>query len=188
MRGKENYMFKETLKIGITPAYAGKRIIPRRNKNHQQDHPRVCGEKHANLSGNGQLLGSPPRMRGKVIEHLCTCTHCRITPAYAGKRYSKEKTLKVMEDHPRVCGEKRVVRQRKQFCQGSPPRMRGKVCKRLVWLRALWITPAYAGKRPLFSYSSGLIRDHPRVCGEKLEHIKNGLRPPGSPPGMRGKV
>ena len=30
------------------------------------------------------------------------------------------------------------------------------------------ITPAYAGKRSVFIFKIAFVRDHPRLCGEKL--------------------
>ena len=50
----------------ITPAYAGKRLRPSRPAYTSRDHPRVCGEKSALRAAQVKLLGSPPRMRGKV--------------------------------------------------------------------------------------------------------------------------
>ena len=50
------------------------------------------------------------------------------------------------------------------------------------------ITPAYAGKSHLYGYYTIEVRDHPRLCGEKLLlQILNG-RVIGSPPPMRGKA
>ena len=45
-------------------------------------------------------------MRGKEIN---ACTHAgnfRITPAYAGKSKLVDVGKDVLEDHPRLCGEK----------------------------------------------------------------------------------
>ena len=50
------------------------------------------------------------------------------------------------------------------------------------------ITPAYAGKSGRGSTSCFLYRDHPRLCGEKLERIRLYKPDSGSPPPMRGKV
>ena len=70
---------------------------------------------------------------------------------------------------------------------GSPLRMRGKghVCHGLVF--AMGITPAYAGKRQWEMWRWSKWRDHPCVCGEKIEIITNGLADAGSPLRMRGK-
>ena len=49
------------------------------------------------------------------------------------------------------------------------------------------ITPAYAGKRRSVTWGTVDGRDHPRVCGEKMERFTGIDRPAGSPPRMRGK-
>ena len=50
------------------------------------------------------------------------------------------------------------------------------------------ITPAYAGKRIPFWMTALMLRDHPRICGEKREQAKKEWQEGGSPPHMRGKV
>ena len=52
---------------GITPARAGKRIKLRKRHSICGDHPRVCGEKAVGLDHQVDILGSPPRMRGKGL-------------------------------------------------------------------------------------------------------------------------
>ena len=52
----------------------------------------------------------------------------------------------------------------------------------------LGITPAYAGKRTPETFKSLLIRDHPRVCGEKVYKDIKHVAAMGSPPRMRGKA
>ena len=49
------------------------------------------------------------------------------------------------------------------------------------------ITPACAGKRPAPPAQLPLLKDHPRVCGEKDERIAQSDELAGSPPRMRGK-
>ena len=65
--------------------------------------------------------------------------------------------------------------------------MRGKVLPDRGRVLGVGITPAYAGKSFLRSFSQSRSGDHPRVCGEKL--IKGLVHPiwMGSPPRMRGK-
>ena len=49
------------------------------------------------------------------------------------------------------------------------------------------ITPAYAGKRRCPRFRPGKIRDHPRVCGEKVSSTSPIKCLKGSPPRVRGK-
>ena len=65
MRGKGESMHYTHAVCGITPAYAGKSVLPCHWLFRVRDHPRLCGEKaNANFS-NGYIWGSPPPMRGK---------------------------------------------------------------------------------------------------------------------------
>ena len=65
--------------------------------------------------------------------------------------------------------------------------MRGKVKATPPHRNEPRITPAYAGKRPVWIAASRHGWDHPRLCGEKssLSFVKMILS--GSPPPMRGK-
>ena len=86
MRGKASPKRNKAMKHGITPAYAGKRLLETLEKIRNQDHPRVCGEKSCVLLLRCRRPGSPPRMRGKGYDILGVSSNLRITPAYAGKR------------------------------------------------------------------------------------------------------
>ena len=66
--------------------------------------------------------------------------------------------------------------------------MRGKVNVSAAAGNALGITPAYAGKSLFVSTLCRCVRDHPRVCGEKLHMLLCVNRRYGSPPRMRGKA
>ena len=50
--------------------------------------------------------GSPPRVRGKVSFADLTKTALGITPACAGKSHVRKPVPGLVQDHPRVCGEK----------------------------------------------------------------------------------
>ena len=86
-------------------------------------------------------------MRGKDTPIGETGAMSGITPAYAGKRLYLTCVLAIPEDHPRVCGEKKVSVVMDFVQLGSPPRMRGKVDFYYFYCPDRRITPAYAGKR-----------------------------------------
>ena len=65
--------------------------------------------------------------------------------------------------------------------------MRGKVVCLCNMKRVIGITPAYAGKRTGLICKYPLVRDHPRLCGEKDRANKKMHVVQGSPPPMRGK-
>ena len=67
MRGKAMFFTAPAMLPRITPAYAGKRLLEALETIRNQDHPRVCGEKSSTEKRLVRLMGSPPRMRGKVF-------------------------------------------------------------------------------------------------------------------------
>ena len=79
------------------------------------------GEKFFAMMGGGTGLGSPPHGRGKVAGPGVALLHPGITPAWAGKRSCKEIAPLLVEDHPRVGGEKFTSGTMYFEDRGSPP-------------------------------------------------------------------
>ena len=88
MRGKDDRPCAYDHTDRITPAYAGKRVDLANTGKCPRDHPRVCGEKFRGARFRDRRMGSPPRMRGKVLKTPNGEATERITPAYAGKSKS----------------------------------------------------------------------------------------------------
>ena len=74
---------------GIIPAYAGNTKVEYKNDGGERDHPRVCGEHSARLSGSGRSSGSSPRMRGTLAPGRNKWCPVGIIPAYAGNTLKK---------------------------------------------------------------------------------------------------
>ena len=146
MRGKVEAAILAMERNGITPACAGKSDAKDCQDPRREDHPRVCGEKLLRPCRPHRARGSPPRVRGKVCNGIIIRVHHRITPACAGKSFDAGSGTGTHWDHPRVCGEKASQALHTGFRQGSPPRVRGKVCLNANQALALGITPACAGK------------------------------------------
>lgn len=91
---------------GITPAWAGKRPCAGGQSRPPVDHPRVGGEKPAEIQKSQKGKGSPPHGRGKGHDCAHPCKGVGITPAWAGKRWTFGPSCTPAEDHPRVGGEK----------------------------------------------------------------------------------
>ena len=105
VRGKLKIGAESCKKRRITPACAGKTPANEGRTDNGKDHPRVCGENSCHSAARSPTVGSPPRVRGKLI-----CTHGYhalqgITPACAGKTLKSFSLCALAEDHPRVCGE-----------------------------------------------------------------------------------
>ena len=157
---------------GITPACAGKRKTAKFMILWEEDHPRVCGEKSGLFRSNATGTGSPPRVRGKEYASTKITSRAGITPACAGKSVQLRLVCYTpFGDHPRVCGEKSRSGFHLCMLQGSPPRVRGKARSAPIQYVFTGITPACAGKRHSARSPVFLLRDHPRVCGEKTKKI-----------------
>ena len=134
------------------------------------------------------IQGSPPRMRGKLLQDAMTKCQFRITPADAGKTKRLSPHPAWRQDHPRGCGENIITGSSTSISPGSPPRMRGKpnpLSKPQVNHR---ITPADAGKTYFKNNAKTLDEDHPRGCGENPPELSQMNTNIGSPPRMRGKL
>ena len=187
MRGKAGTAPLKFPLARITPACAGKRDVVRRTSGLFRDHPRVCGEKRQCQEDGDNVHGSPPRVRGKAMVYFIVSLWSRITPACAGKSQSFSGFQMGRGDHPRVCGEKGMQQALQCTLKGSPPRVRGKDVLHILCDVRRGITPACAGKSNL-GYCLRLVpRDHPRVCGEKIQHGNKKQNTKGSPPRVRGK-
>ena len=90
-------------------------------------------------------------MRGKELIETFNSINDRITPAYAGKSVGEKEQIPIIQDHPRLCGEKFADVERRTLNRR--------------------ITPAYAGKRLQLSIMAVFQQDHPRLCGEKTKKI-----------------
>ncbi len=84
-RGKVMQVCIATGLRGITPAWAGKRILTKVRIVSDKDHPRMGGEKPSSKPPWIPWTGSPPHGRGKGLWMPCPLPLPGITPAWAGK-------------------------------------------------------------------------------------------------------
>ena len=146
VRGKQPREWPHACRPGITPACAGKTAKLCSLAFNPWDHPRVCGENAHSSSSPFSTSGSPPRVRGKLIDAAIGLVVTGITPACAGKTNSALSMSLRNRDHPRVCGENEIKFTENEDGEGSPPRVRGK--HKVTWetFGKEGITPACAGK------------------------------------------
>ena len=188
MRGKRRLRPAGHARCRITPADAGKTHIRGAQQEIKQDHPRGCGENFYLFHFDFLRIGSPPRMRGKLLNKRQCVINIRITPADAGKTRRGLTLTARLRDHPRGCGENADEILLCACGKGSPPRMRGKRNLTRDLLAAPGITPADAGKTITHVRCSGPPPDHPRGCGENFVKDFTFVSDCGSPPRMRGKL
>ena len=126
------------------------------------------GEKASTRALSSATVGSPPRRRGKASSGRTCAGAAGITPAWAGKSRAEASCGCARRDHPRVGGEKTRVFQQHFPAVGSPPHGRGKEVADEGIGGIIRITPAWAGKSVVRGLRWVILRDHPRVGGEKL--------------------
>ena len=186
MRGTLLFDFDGLLVWGIIPAYAGNTVAAPVRPGHWWDHPRVCGEHHSSSMFLLESSGSSPRMRGTPFALCRRNEHAGIIPAYAGNTTTTSASSLLCRDHPRVCGEHRLVVDFLQFGEGSSPRMRGTHLQHGLHVEHVGIIPAYAGNTWRATPTRTPHWDHPRVCGEHDLRSRTHDMDTGSSPRMRG--
>ena len=90
---------QDQLESRITPAYAGKRANLLGASGSGRDHPRLRGEKFS-------MMSAAKIRRGKGRKAGARTWRMGITPAYAGKRDALHVKAILLQDHPRLRGEK----------------------------------------------------------------------------------
>ena len=148
----------------------------------------MCGENKSRRSRRKVSLGSPPHVRGKLPNAGTYPSEPGITPACAGKTPWVFGSTWLVKDHPRMCGENRLVLELRRLALGSPPHVRGKLDKIGAINFNSGITPACAGKTWWECRCASFYGDHPRMCGENVILKTKSLTNPGSPPHVRGKL
>ena len=109
MRGKARSACFHLRNLGITPAHAGKSFFASSKYLFARDHPRTCGEKVLVRVCVHDIAGSPPHMRGKGLPALLRPFCDRITPAHAGKRLKRSRSIvphaAIVPLFPSVCNK-----------------------------------------------------------------------------------
>ena len=133
MRGKPFQVPVVVAHVGNILAYAGKTRWHCACSRSSSEHPRVCGENAARAASVKPLVGTSPRMRGKLPTQIGLKESRGNIPAYAGKT--------------------QAYRQCQQQRWGTSPHTRGKRCGCGSDCGSNGNIPAYAGKtsraRPL---------------------------------------
>ena len=95
--------------IGIIPACAGNAGQASVHDDLSGDHPRVCGECLPLTRSVRAVTGSSPRVRGMRWSRRGRSRRVRIIPACAGNASGTYALFVATTDHPRVCGECRML-------------------------------------------------------------------------------
>ena len=150
-------------------------------------HPRGCG---ADLNVYGHLWdegGSSPRVRGRRPPGRPDRGEHGLIPAGAGQTLDTYAHLWDDGAHPRGCGADQWGYLPARACDGSSPRVRGRLSRPVCWPCRVGLIPAGAGQTIRLPRISRRCRAHPRGCGADISAL---LRPgffSGSSPRVRGR-
>ena len=159
------------MRMGIIPALAGN--IPPFYKNGALtwDHPRACGEHLRKKNVLADSAGSSPRLRGTFCLSILAVNQRGIIPALAGNMWRSFRSSASRRDHPRACGEHRLLLLASTRNWGSSPRLRGTYIQTTHHEPVRGIIPALAGNISSAIVFLSRAWDHPRACGEHNGHI-----------------
>ena len=127
VRGKRRASAPSLYSRRIIPARAGQTGLMARHPLHRPDHPRACGANEPILPPCHVQIGSSPRVRGKLLQHVPAHAVRRIIPARAGQTCRYIIVFLTVSDHPRACGANCAVLAAVAVAAGSSPRVRGKL-------------------------------------------------------------
>ena len=187
MRGKPTVARFRGENGGLIPAHAGKTGVYASWRAPARAHPRACGENVRQLGWFWLVLGSSPRMRGKLDFLRKNSGSVRLIPAHAGKTSIWLLTSSMRRAHPRACGENTIFAPETPYTKGSSPRMRGKPLGGRPHNTPHRLIPAHAGKTAPPPAHSIHEWAHPRACGENVSRSVQSVTFSGSSPRMRGK-
>ena len=186
-RGRRHGMLDLKNNLRLTPACAGKtgRVWAPRRRN--QAHPRMRGEDVWAAYSASPGEGSPPHARGRLIVVIPGTVRVRLTPACAGKTYSRNSRNCPSTAHPRMRGEDGGLGCIDGGFEGSPPHARGRRRQGPGGRNDERLTPACAGKTRTSPPWQSFSPAHPRMRGEDRRFREPVEFREGSPPHARGR-
>ena len=186
LRGPERHRTARPAAHRIIPAPAGTGPLRPERARGGTDHPRACGDRMEELSGQEVRGGSSPRLRGPAGRPSYNLRGARIIPAPAGTGNEPIARTDIMPDHPRACGDRSGSPYLATRAAGSSPRLRGPGPFRGVIGDHPRIIPAPAGTGRSTRPGRAARADHPRACGDRFGVPSVLLNQTGSSPRLRG--
>ena len=125
VRGARHVFVFSFALCGIIPACAGSTPRFSRSVSLYRDHPRMCGEHLGSKRLKRFRQGSSPHVRGALWQTRHFADERGIIPACAGSTRRFQPWQSSLWDHPRMCGEHDIRRDKRVELVGSSPHVRG---------------------------------------------------------------
>ena len=174
--------------FGFTPTPVGKTPNCSSATRDMRVHPHACGENLTLHLREGQPIGSPPRLWGKLSPWLSGGETNRFTPTPVGKTGKSRITSARTSVHPHACGENAILGIWLPLYIGSPPRLWGKLRGLAFRPPHARFTPTPVGKTAEWSENFPRTKVHPHACGENTAATARLDVINGSPPRLWGKL
>ena len=149
------------------PAYAGNAPRMPRRPTRSPVHPRIRGERKTSDLCKQHPDGSSPHTRGTLHRNVRNLVGRRFIPAYAGNASSACGQRSCSPVHPRIRGEREVLKKRVLVIDGSSPHTRGTPEPTTRLRSEVRFIPAYAGNASCCLCIPSLNTVHPRIRGER---------------------
>ncbi|ROQ35849.1 hypothetical protein EDD98_4926 [Streptomyces sp. PanSC19] len=148
--------------------------------------PAPAGNHAGARRGRPLALGTPPLARGpRRLDHVQP-PHLRNTPARAGTTPNRATLVPPHPEHPRSRGDHESVPSEPSMPPGTPPLARGPWNRHLPRTRRSRNTPARAGTTRTPRPGRPVPSEHPRSCGDHIDHSGTGTVVRGTLPLARG--
>ena len=187
VRGKPGWVALYAGIGGLIPARAGKTPVDGVGIRDAWAHPRACGENVDAAPERVCVMGSSPRVRGKLGCEVAHVAGTGLIPVRAGKTGLRSRARRGHRAHPRACGENELPSERHHVPDGSSPRVRGKRGNADNLYTGDGLIPARAGKTFQAPVNTAATAAHPRACGENDHTAEVTEAMAGSSPRVRGK-
>jgi hypothetical protein len=185
-RGGRRGPLRGLLSVRNTPAHAGRTSGRRRSASWATEHPRTRGEDPANCWLWNPPMGTPPRMRGQLLQHFVGDLVHWSTPACAGTARPGPAPAAPGWKHPRTRGEDSVLGAQSCLSGGAPPHARGGPHRPPGPVLPARNTPARAGRAVGASTTEPNTPEYPRTRGEDGSRNSTPAAMRGAPPHARG--
>ncbi len=153
--------------VRFIPAWAGNASPRRRWRVFRTVHPRMGGERLANITEKNGQTGSSPHGRGTLEARARRGVFHRFIPAWAGNAPARRTLRGVGSVHPRMGGERPLARDAVPVLPGSSPHGRGTRRHERPGRQEVRFIPAWAGNAGAARRASSGEPVHPRMGGER---------------------
>ena len=140
------------------------------------------------LSQSRRLIGSPPRVWGRLRLRRRDRPTLRFTPTRVGTTPSETAASRPPAVHPHACGDDEPATPSPVKVHGSPPRVWGRPYSVPATLAAQRFTPTRVGtttSRPTRRRGAPV---HPHACGDDKAAGRKSAASSGSPPRVWGRL